>query len=791
MKLSTGLKYGLAMAVVFGIALFLRIYFPYHNIFREGWVSFSETDTYYQMRQVDILARHFPHRMLFDPYFIYPGGANIGFPPFFYLFLSFWAWLFGAGSPTERVIETVGAYLPAILGALVTLPVFFIGKELFNRKTGLLAAALIAILPGQFLWRSMLGFPDYHVAETLFVALITMFLILALKSSRQKGISFGSLRKRDWATLRKPLIYAVLAGVALGLYLLTWVGAGLFILIIFVFAIIQYIMDHLRGKSTDYIGIVGIVSFIIALLMMAISWNGYSGWNLGFASLLVGVLAFLALGILSFLMASRNISKFWYPAAVAGLSVIGLGLFYLIDPSLLRSILDKVEVLHPTGGMATIGETKGLSISSAWHEFTTCFYLALISLAVLVYLVIKEGTSEKTLLLVWSVIMLAATFGQNRFGYYFAVNVALLSAYLPWKLFEFLGFRDVPGYALKAGDATDKKSEKEKIKQTRKSKHRKRKAQKGVQGVPASRYFTAKNVYGLVALIVVFFVAFYPNIIAAVELAEAVSPDSVSDDWHESLVWMSDPKNTPDPFQNPDFYYELGERPPSGEGYQYPKSAYGVLSWWDYGYSIIYIAHRIPNANPSQGGAPDAALFFTAQDEATGSGVLDRLGARYVIVDSDMAMGKFPAMLVWADKNIEDFYDVYYIPQGTSLVPQRLYFSAYYQSMCSRLYNFGGEAWVPSQTNVISWKLQEVSDSEGNRFQVKVISDTQSFSSYEQAQLFLSTHTDYVVVGNDPFISPVPLEKLERYQLIHKSPTTAVTRGNETISVVEIFDYGP
>ena len=33
------------------------------------------------------------------------------------------------------MIETLGAYFPAILGALVTVPVYFIGKELFSRKT--------------------------------------------------------------------------------------------------------------------------------------------------------------------------------------------------------------------------------------------------------------------------------------------------------------------------------------------------------------------------------------------------------------------------------------------------------------------------------------------------------------------------------------------------------------------------------------------------------------------------------------------------------------------------------
>ena len=103
-------KCALAMAAIFGIALFLRVYFPYHNVFAAGWVDFQETDCWYNMRQVLSLALHFPHRNLFDPYFIYPGGSSIGSPPFFYLLLGFFAWVFGAGSPSQKVIETVGAY---------------------------------------------------------------------------------------------------------------------------------------------------------------------------------------------------------------------------------------------------------------------------------------------------------------------------------------------------------------------------------------------------------------------------------------------------------------------------------------------------------------------------------------------------------------------------------------------------------------------------------------------------------------------------------------------------------
>ena len=789
---SSRTKYGLVMAVIFGIALFLRVYFPYHNVFAAGWVNFQETDCWYNMRQVLSLALHFPHRNLFDPYFIYPGGSSIGSPPFFYLLLGFFAWVFGAGSPTEKVIETVGAYLPAILGALVTVPVYFIGKELFNRKAGLLAAALMAILPGQFLWRSMLGFPDYHVTETLFSATAMMFLILALKSSKQKEISFKSLWVRDWGTLRRPLVYSLLGGIALGLYLLSWSGAGLFIFIIFVFAVVQYVMDHIRGRSTDYIGIVGVISFIIALVMMAVSWNGYANWNLGFASLLIGILTFLALGVLSAFMAAKNMKRYYYPVALMVLGGIGVALFYLIDTSLFNSILDKVSVFRPAPGMLTIAEVKGLSLSSAWEMFTTGFYLALISLVLIAYLVVKEGNATKTLLLVWSLIMLVATFGQNRFAYYFAVNVALLATYLPWRALNFVDLWKTSEEIPKQQDIKSEKveREKERVKLTKRSKRKQAKARRGAKGTLVTEHRGATYAYTIIAIVIIFFLVFYPNIGTAISRVKANT--GVPLDWQESLVWMRE--NTPDPLGNPDLYYELYQRPPVGQAYSYPASAYGVMSWWDYGYSITYIAHRIPNANPSQLGAPDAGLFFTAQNEASANEVLDRLGSKYVIIDYSMASanGKFYAMVVWAGKNQSQFFDVFY--QGTqagTLQPVILYYPEYYQSMCSRLYLFGGKEWVPQQTLAISWTERELTSTEGNTFKAKVISDLKTFPTYDSAKAFVDANQDYRIVGADPLVSSVPLEKLEHYKLIHQSPTAVATQQSENISYVEIFEYSP
>jgi dolichyl-diphosphooligosaccharide--protein glycosyltransferase len=137
-----------------------------------------------------------------------------------------------------------------------------------------------------------------------------MFLMLAFKSSRQNELSFSSLKNRAWSNLKKPLIYSLLAGIALGCYLLSWEGGALFVFIIFTFAVVQYIIDHLRGRSTDYLWIVGVPALLIALFIILPSLGQYSLVDLQIASLLIAILAFLVLGVLSFLMVNKNVNRF-------------------------------------------------------------------------------------------------------------------------------------------------------------------------------------------------------------------------------------------------------------------------------------------------------------------------------------------------------------------------------------------------------------------------------------------------------------------------------------------------
>jgi dolichyl-diphosphooligosaccharide--protein glycosyltransferase len=217
------------------------------------------------------------------------------------------------------------------------------------------------------------------------------------------------------------------------------------------------------------------------------------------------------------------------------------------------------------------------------------------------------------------------------------------------------------------------------------------------------------------------------------------------------------------------------------------------MSWWDYGHWIETIGRRIPNANPfqqgiggpSQGDKPGACTFLTAQNEEEANAMLDELGTKYVIIDVETAVSKYHAVATWRYGNASMFFETYWIMTERGYYePITFYYPAYYRSMCSRLYNFEGKEVVPQNS---TWVISYTEET-------KIISFAQLFPTYEEAKAFMDnqnqTSPNYRIVGTHPFISPVPLEGLKNYELIHQSDSTvAPFEDGRRISYVEIFEY--
>jgi len=408
---------GILLALAFGTALYFRIVLPYDRVFVGDLIKFTGFDPYYHMRLVDSLVLNFPHRIPFDPYAQFPYGCPVTWAPFFDWFLAGTILVFSLGSPTQHTVDVIGVYFPAVLGALTVIPVYFIGKVLFNRWVGVIAAGLVGIFPGEFLNRSILGFTDHHVAEVFFTTVTLLFLILALKSARQKGLIFNHLKRRDWATITRPLVYSLLAGVFLGIFILTWAGAPLFIFIILVYFVVQFTIDHWRGTSTDYLVIVGIPSLFIA---SAISLPLSTPFLISSVHLVILPLAILMPAILagiSRLQTGKRIKPAYYPLTLAGLGLAGLLILHIVSPSLNGVLLGTLgSIFIPHLGRETVLEMRSIffpggdfAFLTGWGNFTTGFFLGLVALGILLYQVIKRGEVDKTLLVVWSLIILAAT----------------------------------------------------------------------------------------------------------------------------------------------------------------------------------------------------------------------------------------------------------------------------------------------------------------------------------------------------------------------------------------------
>jgi oligosaccharyl transferase (archaeosortase A-associated) len=765
---------GIILAVLCGISLYIRIALPYQQVFHNGTVWFLETDSYFYMRNIENMVHNFPHFNVFDPYMFFPGGSDALTRPFF-------AWLVTAvillvrGATTLYHMEVIAAYMPAILGALTVIPVYFIGKELFNRWMGVISAALIAILPGEFMHRSLLGFTDHHVAETLFSTVCILFLIMAIKRAREREISFDHFLNRNWSTIAKPLVYSLLAGIFLGIYSLCWGGGLLFVFIIFAYLVIQFIVDHLRHKSSDYLCIVSTPLFLIAFLMTLPLLSNSSTDTMFRVSMLVAIVAPIVLSIISRLLAGRAVKPVYYPLILLGLAGIGLAALHAINPSVLHTMLSQFRIFTPAGARLTIMEVQPLlapngvfTLSLAWANFTASFFISFIAFGMLIYFAIKGKSADTTLFLVWSIVMLIAVLSQRRFGYYYAVNAALLTGYFCWKMLDIAGLSKLRAKSKEVVTV---------VKKFKKKKKTREKAKPKTFMQPRGAWVRV-----IVVGIVIFFAVFFPNI-GNVEAFGGSQNPIMDDGWYTSLVWLKD--NSPEPFGDPNLYYDIY---PLFPDFKYPETAYGVMSWWDYGYFIMQIAHRIPNANPAQAGAVNAGRFFTAQNESAANKVADDLGIKYVVIDSLMATpAKFYAMAQWAGKSQDEFFEVYYVPTSSSGGQWTyLFYPAYYNSTVVRLYNFDGQAVNATQPIVISY--DEMTTSAGEKY--KEVTDAQSFSTYEDAQAYVASQTsgNYRIVGVDPLSSPVPLEELKSYKLVHSSEATA-TVGNQAVPSVKIFEY--
>ncbi len=779
---------GLIVAALF--SFYLRAIVPWDRVFSGSSVTFSsETDAWYHMMLAKGTVINL-QRLWFDPMTYFPHGTPLHFGPFLSWAITVFSYIFGLGHPSNHLVEVVGAFLPAVLGALLVLPVYFIGRELYGKSCGLVSALIIAVLPGQVLSRTTLGFTDHHAAEILFSSLTMMFLLLALRSG--KSMSFAAVQ-RNWSAFKVPLLYSALAGVSLGLYIDAWSSGFLFEGIILLFIMLQSIFDHIRRKNVEYLGLSGAITFFAATLVVLPFVDSYYGFNHYLYSLfqptilLLGVVAVIFFSVLSRFIKEKGFESYYYPGALAGLVAVGTTILYFVLPQFTKPLLVGLSIFQQkAGGAATVGEASALFSSGGQFSFAsvitsfpgigyspdptavfrlpeglailfTTFTLALIALILLAARNVKFPKPAEILILTWSLVILIMSLAQNRFTYYYAINVAILTGFLVAWLLQRFGVTDLDLNVVKG---------------------------------PVKLVTT--NFKTILAAILIFSFIIMPSLNWSIVYAQSAGgPDS---DWLTSTAWLQN--NTPQPGMD---LYEKYVRPADGK-YIYPETAYGIMSWWDYGHLIECVGHRIPNANPFQQGIGSVTLnvsgsspFFLAENESQAEAVLAGLdpnrsqymNTKYVMIYQPMAVGKFHAMAAWSSIPTSKYMAGVYQQQGDNWVPVQIWREPYFESMAARLYFFDGTETAGDMGVGLAYRARDA----GNGITVPVLTEAPMITrNRTQLEAFIRESRDKgdnaEIAAMSPANPAFPLEALQHYRLVHESENT-ITAGQKFVKVFE------
>lgn len=742
-------------------------------------------DPLYNLRQAEMMLENNLQYAWFDPMTLYPFGSNIYWGPLFPMIIALFCMITGATTRPE--IIGIALLVGPLLGAATVALMYFVGKTCGDWKTGILASGFLAIVTGQFYYRSFFGYIDHHIAEVFFSTLFCLAYMYALLSVKDMKIDL-----KDIASYKKTIFLSCLAGGAYLLGLFVMPTIILFAMIAGIFTVVQFIIDVYRNRTSEYLLIINSTIFLIAIIGIAIF--GFKNVGIDLSAYTVGhIFAYIGLiagtGLLYFLQVYlKDREKILYPAALAGCGIIFAVILFIASPQLYNLLIYSLFSFFGQAPVTnTVQEARGWSAEMAWVTFNYGLLLMITGIIVMVYKNTRDEHPEHVFALVWSLIMLASTIQHVRYEYYLAVNVALLAAISVSFVLE----RANPAFAkmITGGGTPDAPAQKTSEGGGGSAEPRGKKGKK----TPKKSAGASMSHYPVIIAIIV--IAGLGLLFAYTSVETTYSNASQSGyqmnlDWKESLEWME--KNTPDPGLDYNRIYDKNS-------FEYPDSAYGVMSWWDYGHLITYIAKRIPNANPFQQGVAGnlgAAAYFISTSEENSNKIADHLGTRYVITDIEMDSGKFWAMATWYNDTVSDspYHTTLLTPVDNTLTafqPVLLNTQEYYLTTISRLHNFDGSMTEPTTVYYI-----EYADPGITGMSLPVITKALQVNTTTARQMADAYNLDassgtHATVLSPSLIAPIGrVPALHHYRLVHESPTNVFETGAPVdLKYVKTFEY--
>ena len=400
-----------ALALVLFVAFVVRILPLRWENLSGGTAFLNEFDPYYQFS----ITQHMVNNGLLSPYLgagwvnmqkWYPWGLpmNNALPalPMTAAVLYDIIKAFGANID----LMTFCSVLPAIIGVVDCLIIYFIGKDYGGKAVGLFGALFLALAPS-FLQRSSLGFFDTEVPGVLGLVLFIFLFLRSLDGNR---------------SLRSSVLYSLSAGAALAYFISGW-GASYYVLdLAALFAFVMVIMKRYSQRLLiSYSIVFGLALFIATKVP-------YIGMHYVFDGAVIPVAGVFIVLLIAEILRNNISTKNKLTIAVAALVAVVGGFAALFITGAFGGLAGKFSTVLDPFIRATSPLVNSVAEQriSAWGNIYTELGIAILFFLIGLYFTLRNPTNRNVFLLLFAITSLYFAASMIRLLVIFAPAFAIL-----------------------------------------------------------------------------------------------------------------------------------------------------------------------------------------------------------------------------------------------------------------------------------------------------------------------------------------------------------------------------
>lgn len=382
------------------IAIVILIVLSIHvRLLDYKWPYLRNIDSYVYFRQMDQIVANNGFLPDFDPYVQAPDGNTIvgnTFAGNFYIYLGAYAYMFFHAFMADMQLWQFLIWFPPLIISLAAVPMYFIGKILYDRRAGVLAAFFV-LFDISIVSRSLGGDPDNDAIVLLMPLILMAVYLYTYKKIEQQKISLKALA-----------FYTVIFGFLLFLWANTWGGGYWYVIwLIAGFVVLKIISDLIAHRSKHPLGK---HKWLLAHLLGSLLLFFILSAAIGSTGIILGTLQ----GPFSF-AAIKDEGGREFPNVYVSVAE-------LQPPGDVRSIIQRISPLDFNTNPAAI--------------LISPFFLMVYALVYLLYSYAKKRQHLDTLLLlfIWFLGPFLSTIIAIRFSILFSAPIALGSAIILAKL---------------------------------------------------------------------------------------------------------------------------------------------------------------------------------------------------------------------------------------------------------------------------------------------------------------------------------------------------------------------